>query len=67
MWSRPILEREWWILEPKLPTVRTDSPAGGETIRDLRPQDATAARYAAERAKEGILVRSGSGQVLGVR
>ena len=36
-------------------------------VPDYRPRDATAERYAAERAKQGIIVRRGIGQVLGVR
>jgi hypothetical protein len=47
--------------------VPITSGTGTEIIHDYTPQDAAAERYAAARAKEGIVVRYGSGQVLEVR
>ena len=45
-----------------------ERPAPPPTVvRDYRPRDAAAQRYVAERAKQGIIVRYGSGQVLGVQ
>ena len=50
---------------PAAGSTSSDRTAAGEVIRDYRPRDAEAARYAAACAKEGIIVRYGCGQVLG--
>jgi hypothetical protein len=55
--------------ESPAPVTTSDRPVAGDAIPDYTHDytDASFAAYAAERARQGILVRRGIGQVLGVR